>query len=76
MFDQNLYRAFVLLELFSANRIMLVDSFKKTLSKCCIDPLSRQALSVARNPTTPTFREEDSSGFDFGVTRHFQLRWK
>jgi hypothetical protein len=37
--NQNLYRAFDLFELTPANEINFLDSYKKTLSKCCIDPL-------------------------------------
>ena len=37
--NQNLNRAFDLFELRSANKISFLDSYKKTLSKCCVDPL-------------------------------------
>ena len=37
--NQNLNRAFVLSELTPANEIGFLDSYKKTLSKCCNDPL-------------------------------------
>jgi hypothetical protein len=37
---QNLNRAFVLIALTPASEISLVDSYNKTLSKCCIEPLS------------------------------------
>jgi hypothetical protein len=32
-------QSFVSIEATPANEISLVDSFKKTLGKCCIDPL-------------------------------------
>ncbi len=37
--NQNLNGAFVLFELMPANEISFLGSYKKTLSKCCIDPL-------------------------------------
>jgi hypothetical protein len=37
--NQNLNRAFVLSGLTPANEISFLDSYKKTLSKCCNDPL-------------------------------------
>jgi hypothetical protein len=37
--NQNLNRAFVLSELTPANEISFLDFYKKTLSKCCNDPL-------------------------------------
>src|SRR6202521_1910851 len=37
--NQNLNRAFVLFELTPGNEIGLPGSYKKTLSKCCNDPL-------------------------------------
>jgi hypothetical protein len=37
--NQNLNRAFDLFELTPANEISFLDSYKKTLSKCCIDSL-------------------------------------
>jgi hypothetical protein len=37
--NQNLNRAFVLFELTPANEISIQDSCKKTLGKCCNDPL-------------------------------------
>ena len=43
--NQNLNRAFVLFELTPANEISLLDSYKKTLSKCCNDPLRPPLLS-------------------------------
>jgi len=39
MFNQNLNKAFVLFELTPANKISFLDSYKKPLRKCCIDPL-------------------------------------
>jgi hypothetical protein len=43
--NQNLNRAFVLSELAPANEISFLDSYKKTLSKCCNDPLRPPRLS-------------------------------
>jgi hypothetical protein len=37
--NQNLSRAFDLFELTPANEISFLDSYRKTLSKCCVDPL-------------------------------------
>src|ERR1700757_1978257 len=37
--NQDLNRALDLFELTPANKICLLDSYKKTLSKCCVDPL-------------------------------------
>jgi hypothetical protein len=37
--NQNLNRAFDLFELRPANEISSLDSYKKTLSKRCVDPL-------------------------------------
>jgi hypothetical protein len=45
VFNQNLNRAFVLFELTPANKISFLDSYKKPLRKCCIDPLRPPALS-------------------------------
>ena len=45
MFNQNLNRAFVLFELTPANKISFLDSYKKPLRKCCIDPLRPPRLS-------------------------------
>jgi len=45
LLNQNLYRAFDLFELTPANEIAFLDSYKKTLSKCCIDPLRPPSLS-------------------------------
>jgi hypothetical protein len=39
VFNQNLNRALVLFELTPANKISFLDSYKKTLSNCCIDLL-------------------------------------
>ena len=39
VYNQNLNRALFCLTLTPANEISLVDSSKKTLSKCCVDPL-------------------------------------
>jgi hypothetical protein len=47
--NQNLNRPFVLFELTPANEISFLDSYKKTLSKCCIDP-SRPALLSETGP--------------------------
>ena len=38
-------RGFILIELTPANEISLVDSYTKTLSKCCVDPLKPPRLS-------------------------------
>ena len=38
-------QGFVLFELTPANEISLVDSYTKTLSKCCIDPLRPPVFS-------------------------------
>ena len=38
MFNQNLNRAFVLVELTPASKISFLDSYKKPLRKCCNDP--------------------------------------
>jgi hypothetical protein len=43
--NQNLDRAFDLFELTPANEISFLDSYKKTLSKCCIDPLRPPGFS-------------------------------
>jgi hypothetical protein len=43
--NQNLNRAFVLSELTPANEISFLNSYKKTLSKCCNDPLRPPRLS-------------------------------
>jgi hypothetical protein len=43
--SQNLNRAFVLFELTPANQTRPVDSNKRTLSKCCDDPLRPPGFS-------------------------------
>jgi len=43
--NQNLNSAFDLFELKPANEISFLDSYKKTLSKCCVDPLRPPDLS-------------------------------
>jgi hypothetical protein len=43
--NQSLNRAFVLSGLTPANEISFLDSYKKTLSKCCNDPLRPPRLS-------------------------------
>src|ERR1700674_1592799 len=54
--NQNLNRAFVLFELTPGNEIGLPGSYKKTLSKCCNDPLRPPRLSESGPaPTTPGF---------------------
>jgi hypothetical protein len=45
MFNHNLNRAFVLFEMKPANKISLPGSYKKTLSKCCNDPLRPPEVS-------------------------------
>jgi hypothetical protein len=45
--NQNLNSAFDLFELKPANEISFLDSYKKTLSKCCVDPLRPPRLSGA-----------------------------
>jgi hypothetical protein len=47
--NQNLNRAFVLFEFTPANEINFLDFYKKTLSKCCIDPLRPPDLSGLGN---------------------------
>ena len=55
--NQNLNRAFVLSELTPANEISFLDSYKKTLSKCCNDPLRPPRLSDGmRRPVSSGMR--------------------
>src|ERR1700730_13780654 len=68
--NQNLNRAFVLFELMPGNEIGLPGSYKKTLSKCCNDPLRPPDLSGG---TTIRVIERlgcpDCSGLDFNGKR-------
>ena len=60
--NQNLNRAFVWFELTPANEISFLDPYKKTLSKCCIDPLRPPLLSECGFSIIPAFRESCFSG--------------
>jgi hypothetical protein len=63
--NQNLDRAFDLFELTPATEIRFLDSHKKTLSKCCIDPLRPPAFSETgflRSDEIPTYRKHRFSG--------------
>jgi hypothetical protein len=42
--NQNLDRAFDLFELTPANEISFLHAYKKTLRKCCIDPIETTRL--------------------------------
>ena len=44
VFNQNLDRAFVLFKFTPENEISFLDSYEKTLSKCCNDPLRPPGL--------------------------------
>ena len=59
VFNQNLDRAFVLFKFTLENEISFLDSYEKTLSKCCNDPLS---LRDYRNVAGPFgIRDEGAS---------------
>jgi hypothetical protein len=53
--NQNLTRAFDLLELTPANEISIRGNKKKTLSKCCVDPLRPPGLSEYGLSVVPHF---------------------